>query len=393
MLALTAVSCIYDYNPEITSEEEKVVIEGDILLGEKCSFEARLSQRIDRDYMSAMNLNANFRIEDENGRIWMPSSIYGNRAEFDLTDAPLDRKYRVVANVSVHAPGEVVEPKTYVSPFEAAEPAPELGEITFSADSLKQGKLVLQLNLNAPESSGCYRWDYEEIYRFHSLLSAPSYEYVYPPGIIFSHGHDIAGPFQWWTYTWCWGRKESKRASIAIARSLKEGALKNHEFITYDANDTRFNVGPDGESYFFILLTARTISLECYRYLDALNRGSERNASLLSPVPGRLVGNIRNADDPDDYAIGYVSVTSSASKMFRIDYSTRLRYSNPEQYIFDPLAMLPPSTSAEQMLFNSYLFSAQRPYDSPSRWVPLTCIDCRTAGGTVEIPEIVIPYL
>ena len=392
MLALTAVSCIYDYNPEITSEEEKVVIEGDILLGEKCSFEARLSQRIDRDYKSAMNLNANFRIEDENGRIWMPSSIYGNLAEFDLTDAPLDRKYRVVAMVSVYAPGEVVAPKLYASSFEEASPAPVIEDLSVRIDSPKK-MVALQMSLGADGSSGCYRWDYEEIYRFHSPLAPPTYEYVYPPGTIINHGSDIAGPMAWWKYTWCWGHRASKRASIAIARAFKDEVLKDHEFIRYSMDDSRFNIGPDGQSCFFMLIKARTISLDCYRYLDALNRGSEQNGSLLSAVPGELIGNIRNVDDPDDYAIGYVSVTSSSSKIFKVDYTNSLRFGNPDQYAYNPLEMIPEKISEKEMLYNAYFHHNQRPYDSPTRWVSLDCIDCRDSGGSLEVPEIIVPYI
>ena len=395
MLALTALSCVYDYNPEIGDTDEKVVVEGDIILGGKCSFQVSLAQHLDGSPASK-KVSASFSIEDDGGYIRNPESSSGVSAEFDLTDAPTDRKYRLHVHVKLYANGAAgSEDRDYYSPFTSAEPAPVIKDITVNTDSLKQGRVVLQMSLNAPSSSGCFRWDHEEIYRYHSLISPPAYEYVDSLGIVINHflDHSPGRPYSWWNYTWCWGRRASKRASIAIARTLKDEKLENHAFLSIDMNDARFHKGPDHKSCFFVKLTARTISLECYRYLEALNRASEQNASLLSPVPGELVGNIRNAADPSDYAIGYVCVTSSSTRMFRVPYESDLSYANPVQYYINAQNLVHAYGSLNQVYYHLYHDSTMRPHDSEKRWVPLRCIDCRFSGGDIDVPDDVVPYL
>ena len=397
---LSVCACVYDYYPDVSHDKPLFVIEGDILLGEVCEFSVNSAISLQKEiavngqpvYASDFkSVSASFEVEDDRGGIWEASGK--NKNIINLTSAPSDRKYRLHARVHAIKRDGTIQDIHYASSFVSPEPIPEIGDIMISPDSLEAGKVVLQMNLSAPGSSGCYRWDHEEIYRFHSILMSPTLEYNPNTGMFIDHKSDMAGPYAWWKYTWCWGHRESKHASIAIAKAYEGEALVNHRILSYDASDTRFNAGPDGKSMFFVKIKARAISEECYRYLDAVNKGSEQTSSLLAPIPGEVIGNIRNVADSTDYAIGYVSVSASATKLIKVNYQTQLRFSQASGYGFDPLEMLQQGASAIRKYTDTYNKAEARPFDAENNWVPLNCIDCTQSGGTLEPPAEMIPFI
>ena len=396
---LSLCSCIYDYYPDVATDKPLIVIEGDILLGEECEFTAGSAtslERVDDGHgvfhyeIQDNSIKAEFQIEDDSGQIWNPVNTGKNI--FDLSLAPSDRKYRLLVQVSSM---DGTESRTFATPFASPEPAPVIGKVKIGADALTTGRVSVVMDLSAPGSSGCFRWDYEEIYRFHTALAAPIYEYDPDNNVFRNHSGDMEP--NWWKYTWCWARQSSKKASIAIAKSLKNEALVNHEILSYDYNDPRFNKGEDGQSQFYLRLIARSIPEEAYRYLDAVNRGSDETASMLSPMPGEVIGNIRNVADTTDYAIGYVSVTATSSTIVKLEHKTTLRYERLANYAFNPLdgmlSMNPTEDWYMSRYRSVYYGVPARPYDSVNNWVPLRCIDCTADGGVLDPPDdIIMPY-
>ena len=375
---LSTVSCIYDYDPEIPAEEKRIVIEGDIVLGTVCTFTAGRMRGLDDSGKGNINVNPEFRVEDSEGNVYSSPG----RGKIDLTTAPEGRKYRLYTKISYLDNAQFVE-EEYVSAWATPSPAPIIGDLVTALDSLTGRKLILSLSLSSPdESVSCYRWDYEEMYRFHTVLQSP--QYVFDP-----ETREFLGPMMnmsWWQYNWCWMETTDNKAGFAIAKALEGHDLKDHAFLTYDTSSLRFHRGRDGVSRCYIRLIARTIPEECYRYLDSVEKNSENNGSLLSPLAGEVIGNIRNLADTTDYAIGYVAVTKAAKRTFRVDYSTPLQWDDEKKWEYDPLEDKPYYVSDQEKYFYDYVWG-HRPYITPEKWVPLRCIDCRESGGTLEIPS------
>ena len=376
---MLVTSCIYPYVPDISDEYGRIVIEGDISLGTVSHFSASQVVPFDANYYTASSIGvykASFKVEAENGLVYKE---IGTTGDIDLTAAGADTRYRLVAEVT-RAEGE--DAVVFASDWQYPAPAPVIGHL---AESVQDGTLSLALNLSSDYDSGCYRWEYEELYRYRSPFGSPTLELNTETGAITDHSDasDISEVQTWWKYEWCWMETSSRRSAVAIAKSLQGSTLKNHEFLTMPMTSDRI-----AEGEYYLRLIARSIPEAQYRYLNAVNEGSESMGSLFAPVPGEQIGNIRNVADPDDYAIGYVGVCTVSRKLFQVYTLGRRLFYNPDNYktdILSPLREMYPELSGWALNLEAYKMGYY-PYDSQS-WVPTFCYDCRLKGGTVEKPE------
>lgn len=370
---LAATSCIYDFDAGDTGISDRVVIEGDISLGDECVFSARPVRELgNRKYKDVLLPEALFTVEDESGVSYSALQKNEKAAVIDLSAAPSNRKYRLVVEIPS---GE--SSIKYSTPWMDPVPAPVIGELT---ETTVGADLQLGVDLSLDGGSGCYRWDYEELYHCHAPLTGPQYEYKVTGGMVNLVDHFKINDYSWWQYTNCWRVTKSSRTSVAIAKALDGWKLENHRIRTIPLKSSQLGMGQ-----YFLKVKAKSITEEEYRYLDAMNKGSDNVGSLLSPLPSDILGNIRNMDDPEVFAIGYVSVNVVAKKIFAIstegiDFweSESKYYRNPyNMYMADP----DPYRSAYSNGFYPY-----KEKEGTIWWVPARCIDCRVDGGTLEKP-------
>ena len=91
---LAATSCIYDFDAGDTGISDRVVIEGDISLGDECVFSARPVRELgNRKYKDVLLPEALFTVEDESGVSYSALQKNEKAAVIDLTAAPSGRKY------------------------------------------------------------------------------------------------------------------------------------------------------------------------------------------------------------------------------------------------------------------------------------------------------------
>lgn len=374
-------SCIYPYTPELSGEYGRVVIEGDISIGTVSHFSAGQVVPLDMGLYFAGSIGvyaSSFRVEAEDGTVYYET---GTPGDIDLSTAGTETRYRLVAEITPRAEDA---PVVFASDWQYPAPAPEIGRLS---ESVKDGKLCLALNLNSDYESGCYRWEYEELYHYRSPLGVPILEFNPETVTIKDHSDasDIAEVFDWWKYEWCWKEGASRRSAVAIAKANKGSVLKEHEFLTMDMTSEKIAAGE-----YYVRLIARSIPEDQYKYLNAVNEGSESTGSLFSPLPGEHIGNIRNMSDPDDYAIGFIGVNLVAKKIFKVNTRGRGRLFNVDNYkvdILTTLGQLFPYMSTSDLMLEAYN-QGYYPYeyDPILWWVPVSCFDCRENGGTVEKP-------
>lgn len=400
LAALAFSSCIYEYEPDLSSEVSRLVIEGDISLGEVCYFRCgRLSLLQDSFFGMPAVYSCEFIVSDEFGNTYYGSQyatpiqnyggeiryIAGRDAVIDLTSAPADRKYKLIVYATPDPGGDQI---CYETPWITPQPAPEIGDISerlIDADGDGNAdNVAISLNLSAENSSGCYRWSYEELYYFRSILDTPDLE-LFENGNIYDHNNDIV-PVDWWPYSWCWRTTTSRRAAVAIARALEGWNLKDHEFLRMGLSATQLLSGE-----YYIRLNAKTIPEEEYKYINAVNQGSEGLGSLLSPIPSEMIGNLRNPADSTDYAIGYVGVNTVSRRICKVRTVGRRLRVDERNYLRNPSAELTGMNLTLQQM-NLYLrytlgLYPYKDIDGVRYWTPIECVDCRASGGVLDKPK------
>jgi len=381
-----SLACTYSYTPDHGGKDaSKVVIEGDILVGDFSTFKVSRSASLVRPLLyggsiTTDDIEASFRVEDDCGGSYLPlSSNHSNQAIIDLRNVPEDRLYRLTVEVQI----EGWEKRRYQSSWMPVEPRPEIA-VKDSSVLVKHYDQLLErwveellrkdyyLNVDSPNSSGCYRWEYERLVLVPSILKSPTYEYNPATGNIEYKGPD------WWVKNKCWSVRHSESTTIFVAKSLHDKKLVNHHAFSIDGYILAHSP--------MIRMSVRTIPDEAYRYLNALNKGSDNLGSVIAPVPGEVRGNIVNCDDPDDFAIGYISVCRNSSRIIHRGGESNLIYKSPESYIKYPLDGMSEGES-ESDRFRKFYENGFRPYDAPDRWVDERCINCELSpGGSVDPP-------
>lgn len=377
--ALALTSCIYDFDAGEVFTDERVVIEGDISLGDVCEFSARSVYPLNKKgSVKDLFPNVLFIVEDDQGGQYKAIQKEYAPAKIDLTSAPTDRKYRLYVEIRS---GDYAK---YASPWMEPLPAPVIGDLTETVNKTTTNtELVLGLDLSLENGSGCYRWDYEELYRFHSPLPGPEFEYKVVSGNPTLINHALVNDYSWWPYTYCWRQTNSLRTSVAIARALEGWKLEKHKILTIPLQSDELGTGE-----FYLKVKAKSISETQYKYLDAMNKGSDNVGSLLSPLPSDITGNIRNVDDATLYAIGYVAVNTVATKVFRVETKGIDKWHSPLRYYRSPYDMFPDLHTTAELYRAAYSYGFY-PYkweETTVQWVPINCIDCRKNNGTLEKP-------
>lgn len=381
ILAAILQSCVYPYTPDLPEDaSDRIVIEGDISVGENCMFAARKMLPLTHvgNTVKTFVDKAVFTVEHDSGLKFSATQLADDiETHIDLTSAPVNGRYRLIATITDSSGNE-----DYATPWMELTPAPVIGDLEEKVfDSNKDrvaDRVSLSISLSAENSSGCYSWDYDELYYFRSLLQAPEQEYV-DGGLIIDHSEDITS---WWPYTYCWAQTKSKVTGIAIAKALEGWNLYSHEFLELPLTAPQLDM-----RQYYIRFKAKSIPEDKYRFLDALNKGSDDSRNLLSPLPGEVFGNIRSVSDSSKYALGYVSANIVAKKILRVGSSGHRAVVPASNYYY--YAYYSPDMTAQETNMKAYSLGYYpfKIIDRKQWWVPLSCVDCRASGGTLERPD------
>jgi len=360
IVALAVTGCIYPYDADVSKEINRIVIEGDILIGDTT----------DINISRVLSLNATNTsygvvgevwVEDDAGGRYNTFARVGNDFKINTCDASDALKYRLALNI--------MDPDTqvynqYYSEWQAVRPAPTIDDLTFEA---YEDYLYIYASMSSQDTSACYRWDYEENWKFHTKYRAT---------IMWDPENEVyieinGDPENYW----CWDSYLSKESGLAIAESLKDGKLVKHFVRAISTNDVRI------QTYYAFTMKLRSISKDCYTYLYNLQQNSNFSGSLFQTIPSDVPGNIYAESDGVEQPVGYIEATKV--RMDRLFIGEGYYYA--KQYtgdVFDATGRNPRS-----LYYNGYL-----PYNGDNLtnvyyWAPARCLDCIKAGGTKDIPE------
>ena len=361
MLLSAVTSCVYDYHPDVVGQAGYVAIEGDILVGDTCSFDVRLSTDLEDKRNTGEPLSYTLRVESSDGVVYPLQDNY-----VDLTAADTLRDYRLV--VEVTAPFH----RTYASQWAPVQITPPIDSLSY-AISDDRSSLDINISTHSDGSLGYLRWKASETWEYHSGTYAL---WFYAPAGTEYKGRTI-GTGSIITYEddenvyWCWASEERSDVLTAATTTLSEDRLVNYTLYSFSNMDRKIS------HIYHVELTQIRLSEEGYRYWEKMRSNSTDVGGLFSPEPSELRGNLVNVDDPDELVLGYVSV-ATASRVRKFIENNKLAFCFWRGPLYGD-KILPPS------LYESYYLSGWRVgYMTESGdyyWLPGECVDCRRIGG------------
>lgn len=366
LAALAVVSCVYDFHPEWQGQAGYVAIEGDIIVGDTCSFSVRFSTDLEDRSNEGNPLGWTLRVEADDGTVYPLDG-----GVVDLREADLSQQYRLVVDVT--SPFR----RTYASAWAPVQVSPPIDSLSWSIDD---DKLWVEVSVHSDAGTGWYRWSASETWEYHATYYA-SYFFVLA-GTTYkgtTYAYDNIVEFQDGENTFfCWKSAERSDILLGSTSSLSEDRLVDYRLFAFDPTDRRVS------HVYSVELSQERISEDAYRYWEALLNNSSNVGGLFSPEPSELRGNIVNVDDPDELVLGYVSVsTRSRSRLF-IENSKTLfsRWRGPSygiEYLMDP---------REYRKYYGWVYRVGWLDEVKGwAWLPAECVDCRFSGGTKDRPS------
>lgn len=372
---LAAVSaCIYPYDLDLeTNPAETLVADGEIVVGGvgtlNLSFLSPLSGGTVYDQAyggGARQPYANAWVEDSEGTQYRPSSAAaGNRFYFDLSEAPAGRQYRTVIELD----GE-----TYESAWLTPLAPPEIKDVRFEADETNVFTLV---TLDAgPEGTGYIGLTYEETWEFHAEFY-PSYGYM-PETHSYLNYEESQFEYR---YYWCWRSRSSNGMVLVRHDNLSGNGANSYPMFAFPRTDSR------NHKKYSILVQARTLSEETYKYNNWLEELDRNGSSLFEPDPGQMQGNLACTTDPSRKVMGLVTASQVTSKRAFL-YSQFLRPVRPDE---SQLKIIP---DGDEELMDAFYYNwnylpvyyLTQGDQYGMGWGPRRCVDCRAAGGNQSEP-------
>jgi hypothetical protein len=141
-----------------------------------------------------------------------------------------------------------------------------------------------------------------------------------------------------------------------------------------------------------MLVKQVALSEEGYNYWLNLYKTTENVGGLFDPMPGQVIGNIVNVQDPSEIVVGFFSAATVQEQRIFIDkddlperYST---YLSPQCLIdsimLEDLRKYPDTKLLISTIYSQGGFPVLLGYTSTEN----SCIDCRTyGGGKLEKPD------
>lgn len=363
-------SCIYPFQPEYPESDGKIVIEGDILIGEETS--------VTLSYLANLDGSAFKGSEPPSGRVWVESSdgetyegVIKGRGLYviDTRTASPDKKYRLCFQCTTPTV------KNYCSEWLDVAESGSIDSLYVGLDEpLSMVRFYMDMHNEGPNRY--YRITFKEDWEYHSQFYT-ELKYIPPANRTLGFGEIVTDESI--NYYYCWNKGGSSSIMLTNTENLSSNAIKGYEYYSLPRTDRRISYVYSEEVHI------NALTKDAYDYWNNINNCSNNTGSLFSPMPSDMVGNIRCVTDSTEHVIGYISAVKRATK--RMFY-----YHNISHYYINDLEEMPVHDTLPEKDWYTYYMSGYVPirYDDELMgysWAPVRCVDCRKEGGTKEKPS------
>lgn len=382
--ALTCVSCIYDFDPQVEDASQFVVVEGDILIGDYSYFRVSESRNLKDLNVFISRFTGTASVECDDGT---SASARGSLGEFliDTRNMKPGKKYRF----SVTIPE--MDGKIYYSDWVEVHQAGVIDSVTYTIDPQTKSEMWINVTSHNDNDEKYYRWMSSENWEYCADYYATFY-YVpdqaskrdYGPGKVleYENGENT---------NWCWKVGTVSDVMLGDLSELSQTKFVNHKLYSIDKHDRRV-------SYLYSpQISQVAISEEAYRYWSSMSKNSDDVGGLFSPQPSECRGNIHCAQDSTELVLGYVGAsTVSRCRIFIAQADTRFYEKKKES------GTQPEPTLVQKSEWRAYYLEGWLPFQphfdeeggmadpvamEQFDWLPARCLDCTLLGGTKDKPS------
>jgi len=286
------VSCIDSYDPEITTYENLLVVDGNIS-NEPGPYIVRLSLSSSvADPQFIPVVNATIKILNNLGDIFLLSETEPGIYQTDPTaTGVVGRSYKIEV---ITATGKV-----YYSHFEEIKKPVAIDTVFHEIVTRQHADYDYDLygyeflvNTEVAEDHETYfKWDLEATYQYQSEYTIRWY---YDGVLHWFHGPDSL-------YN-CWKSNKINSIYISATNALSEPIVSMFP-LNFVSTETR-----EISVRYSLLVKQRSISKEAYTYWNEVKKQNGGGSSLYSTQPYFIRGNVFNQADPEEPVLGYFMV-------------------------------------------------------------------------------------
>ncbi len=362
--ALLINSCITPFEPEgVTSIDNMVVIEGDIVLNETTTVTISRSQALKDESKINYIKSAQVWVENENGVKYSGRETMTNGiTQYLVSTSGLDATHKYKLCVKLQGG------QKYESELLQVLIAPPIDSIGFNTTAQNESA-TFYVNTHDPTNrTNYYKWKYKEDWEFHSQYIS-LFEYDPVKNIVNSI------PFEKNRY-YCWGTASSSAILIATTTHLEQDIVYQKPLVSMGSADNRISL------LYCLEVTQMAISHQAYIYWENIRKNSDKIGGIFSPQPSEIGGNIHCITSPSERVLGYVSAGVVSKKRKFTEGKTIGVYREPmscESIFVDkdnPIQF----SSLYEAGYDVISFSGSKEEGEESYWVMKKCSDCRIRG-------------
>ena len=377
-LMLAAVSCVYPFEPDVEGAGDTLVIEGDILIGEECTFNVSRTTALGKRPDSKISgTKAVFStpgptvwVEDSNGGKYTAKE---GTTTVDLTNASSDLQYRL--NVQDNSTG-----RYYHSEFKPVIKAADIDSLCYIMDR-SRNQLNIGLSMHTA-GSHYFRWSYREVWEYTAHYYS-RFKYIVDD-VRLQRGH--LEPYEnGENIYYCWRNDASKEIMVFSTADQTEDRFVDLEFHSIPRSDQRIM------DIYFIEVFLEPMDEMGYKFWNNLRETSDNQGGFFSPTPSQMAGNIVCDTDPGEFVIGYINVAQRSKEQLYY-YDNKHHFYEPTTRYWPDLEVVPESDWYLKYSVDLYL-PIEEAYDETGTevigyyWAPRDCSDCRYGGGTKNKPD------
>lgn len=375
---ISQYGCKQKYLPDLKDVNPNyIVVEGLINTGaDSTIFTLSRTFKLDNKAVVAPEKAAVVQVESDAGVTYVlpelvKSGTYGRPAlNLDQT-----KKYRLRIRTK--------DNKEYLSDFVESRTAPPIDEITYD---YKNNGINVYVNAHDPSGkSRYYRYSYIETWHYRadlkSVLKVENHQIVrrlFPEDDIYNCYHTLG----------------SSSIILASTAKLTEDRVADKPVFALARGTSKLDLG------YSVLIKQSALTKEAFDFWDALKKNTETVGSIFDAQPSQLFGNIRSTTDPSAVVIGFVSAGAVTEKrIFITPQDVPTDWWTPR--FTDSTCIKSIQGFGLGADLKEFVTGPDKPLFKPIDEVVapgvglvgytavpvLSCIDCRTQGGTNKRPS------
>ena len=329
-----AVSCTYEYEADIPTDDNIVVIDGRIVTGITSSLTISKATKLDGK-TSYGEISAKARIECEDGSViegyassfvieGYATSLYNDlpgyssyftrdyspTISFDTRNLDPSKKYRVYIDAG--------EDGIFESDWMSVYKAPVIDDLSYRVvDNVGVGEKALDFRVSAHSDSPYFAVSYLEAWE-HTSLTTTLLEYFPETNTV---GEGSWKGLEHPQYR-CWQESDTPITVISSAAHAENKIVD-----AYLARLSQYNIKIS--VLYRMIVTVASTSKEYYDYWDNLRKVSYVDGDLFTPIPSNMEGNIHRKSGKGT-VIGYLGASEAA--IDTLYYRNRGFYRWPREY-------------------------------------------------------------